>query len=371
GGRAAYQQGWSLWTLPVESEIAIETRRDHIDVAVHRQVQRRRFFTVTDAAVEEQSLGTYTRHQLVGWRDRLRFEVGLRGDVFFFDSRDRLRAQASDPDFQAVANHGNRVESIVSPKANLVLTPLADTDVYFNFGTGFHSNDARSAVRQGDGLVRAIGYEAGARTRQLERLDLAAALWLLDLESELTFCGDCGDIEGELDGAGNFVPGPKSRRWGVDFEARYRILDWLHADFDLSFTQAKFRQGGGEVPLAPRLLINGGLTAELGNGFSAALRARSVGDRPANEDDTLTAQGYSVFDLLAQYRWRNLEAHLGLFNFTDANWREAQFGDTSCTRDELGADPRCSAEGGGDGIEDIHFTPGNPIGARGGVTVYF
>jgi hypothetical protein len=36
--------------------------------------------------------------------------------------------------------------SIVSPKASAILTPIEDTPFYFNFGTGFHSNDAREAI---------------------------------------------------------------------------------------------------------------------------------------------------------------------------------------------------------------------------------
>jgi hypothetical protein len=41
-----------------------------------------------------------------------------------------------------------------------------------------------------DGLVQALGYELGGRATPLEHLDLAAAIWLLDLDSELTFSGD-------------------------------------------------------------------------------------------------------------------------------------------------------------------------------------
>jgi hypothetical protein len=43
----------------------------------------------------------------------------------------------------------------------------------------------------------------------------------------------------------------------------------------------------------------------------------------------------------------------------------------SCVRREVGVDPRCPAAGGGEGIEDINFTPGNPIGLRGGLTIFF
>jgi len=89
-----------------------------------------------------------------------------------------------------------------------------------NFGSGFHSNDARSVLRTGrDGLVRALGPEVGVRTRQFDRLDIASALWILDLDSELTFSGDGGDVDADFVD-GTFVAGPATRRWGVDFEAR-------------------------------------------------------------------------------------------------------------------------------------------------------
>jgi outer membrane receptor protein involved in Fe transport len=372
GGRASYTRSWALTDFPIQSRVAIETRRDEIDVALHRQVRRQRFYTINRVHAGEQSLAAFTDHQ-VFFTDRIRFEAGLRGDVYFFDARDRLPAQGTDPNFEPVRIDGNEVDSIVSPKANLIVTPVNNTDVYLNFGTGFHSNDARSVIRTGaDGLVRALGYELGVRTRQLDRLDAAAAIWLLDSDGELVFSGDGGDVDAEVDPvSGSFIPGPASRRWGIDFETRYRFTDWLFADYDLSYADPRFRPSGGAVPLAPTLLMNGGLTLQLDNGFSAALRLRYVGDRPANEDRSLTARGYTLLDLLAAYRWRNVEATIAFLNVTATDWREAQFADSTCVLGEEGIDPRCPPQGNGEGVEDIHFTPGNPFGVRGGLTVYF
>jgi hypothetical protein len=279
---------------------------------------------------------------------------------------------------------------MVSPKVNLVLSPLADTDIYANFGTGFHSNDARNVLlakanpQQAGGtaseLAQSLGYELGARTRHFDRLDLAAALWLLDLQSELVFSGDAG--RQEIGAGGTFQPAGATRRWGVDFEARYQFTNWLFLDYDLSWADPRFRTGdvpGGAIPLAPTLLMNGGVTADLGNGFSAALRLRYLGDRPANEDRTLTARGYTLLDLLGRYRWRNVEAQVSLLNLTNADWRDAQFDDQSCVQGELGAAPGCTRvsplkQGGTSsnaGVEDIHYTPGSPFWVRGGLTVYF
>jgi hypothetical protein len=390
GARANYTRYWSIFDRPVQSQAAVETRNDDIDVALHRQVQRQRFYTINQLRVQERSFGAYMQHQIF-FADWIRLEAGLRGDVFFFDGSNRVPGdQPSDPNFTAVPIQGNANDSIVSPKADLVITPLADTDIYLNFGTGFHSNDARNVLsakvqpQQAGGaasaLAQSLGYELGARTRQFDRLDLAAALWLLDLQSELVFSGDAG--RQEIGAGGTFQPAGATRRWGVDFEARYQFTAWLFSDYDLSWADPRFRGGdfpGGAIPLAPTLLMNGGLTADLGNGFSAALRVRYQGDRPASEDRTLTAQGYALLDLLGRYRWRNVEGQLSLLNLTNTDWRDAQFDDQSCARGELGAAPECarvsplkqSGSSSNGGVEDIHFTPGNPFWVRGGVTMYF
>lgn len=370
GGRLAYDRSWSVSGIPLGTTMAVETRRDDIDVALHRQIRRHRFYTINQLNVEEQSVAGYL-HQEVYLTDWARLEAGLRGDVYFFNGNNRLPEQSEDHDFESVAISGNEVSSIVSPKANLIVTPIENTDVYLNFGSGFHSNDARSVLRTGqDGLVRALGTEIGSRTRQFDRLDLAASLWLLDLDSELTFSGDGGDVDADFVG-GVFVPGPATRRWGVDFETRYRVADWLFADYDLSWADPRVRSTGEAVPLAPTLLMNGGLTAAFQNGFSSSVRFRFLDDRPANENRSLTARGYALFDLLARYRWRNVEVSLALLNLADRDWREAQFANPSCVRGEVGSDAACSTGGGGDGVEDIHFTPGNPFAARGGLTLFF
>jgi outer membrane receptor protein involved in Fe transport len=388
GGRIRYRRFWDLLGLPGESRLAVETRNDDVNLALHRQVRRNRFFSVNALAVSERSVGAYLTHEVL-LADRVRLEVGLRGDVFFVDARNRLARQRSDVNFDPVRIAGGTSDSILSPKAALVVTPIENTDVYLDFGEGFHSNDARDALtslRSGRSslLTKALGYELGARTHPLDRLDLAAALWLLDLDSELVFSGDAGNQETGSNG-GNLVPSPPSRRWGVDFEGRYQVTRWLSADYDLAWADAYFTGSapdrsiveGDAVPLAPTLLMNGGLTAALPSGFSVALRTRFLDDRPAIEDRSLVARGYTLLDLIARYRWRSVEASLALLNLTDAAWREAQFADNSCVRRELGRVPGCDPRPGkqtAHAVEppsDIHFTPGNPFGVRAGVKVLF
>lgn len=379
GGRIRYTHFSEIVGLPLQSQVGIETRNDVANVALYRQVHRKRFFAINDIHLVEDSIAGYTQQQIF-LSDWIRLEVGVRGDFYLFHLSNRLPDQGPDPNFTPVLIHGDTTDSIVSPKANLILTPIASTDVYFNFGTGFHSNDARNAVLADQAkssitpLVRAIGWEVGARTRQFDRLDVATSFWFLDLDSELTFSGDAGNQE--TGAGGSFQPSGRTRRYGVDFEARYQFTRWLYGDYDLSWAHARFRNGDA-VALAPSLLMNGGLSAEFENGLAVALRLRYVDDRPAIEDRSLTARGYLLLDLIGRYRWKSIELDLALKNLTDRDYREAQFADNSCVLREVGTATGCSARPGQqtehaeDPAGDIHFTPGNPLGAYGGVKVFF
>jgi hypothetical protein len=364
GGRLRYSRLWTLGSIPTQSTIGFETRNDDADVGLFRQEKRQRFATTTKVNVEERSFSGYLQQEFF-LREWIRFQAGLRGDFFLFDVSNRLPANATE----AVPIRGNTTDGIVSPKANLIVTPFYDsktlwrnTEFFLNFGMGFHSNDARDAVQAGGTpLARSTGGELGVRTNLWNRLDLAAALWILDLDSELVFVGDEGTTE----------PSGPTRRWGIDFETRYQLFSWLFADFDLTYSDPRFRVTGEAIPLAPTLLLQGGLTAYLTDGLSGAIRLRYLDDRPANEDRSLTARGYTILDFILRYRWHNVEASIQILNFSNHDWRETQFATDSCLRQEVGVDPRCPASGGGDGIPDMNFVPGYPINLRGGITVFF
>ena len=381
GGFVQYNRFYSIgnvpWLgdVPTQSTFNLSTRGDSIELGLWHQYRRNPFYATNKVAVWEQSVSGFWGQQFF-LNDWSRLEGGVRGDVFFFDVANRLPIEGTDPNFVEVPISGNAVKGLPSPKVNLVLGPWYDTEYYLNFGYGFHSNDARDVVLTGtSGLAQGYGAEVGARTRQFGRLDVASALWFLHLDSELVFDGDVGTD----------VPSGATRRWGIDFETRYQITDWLFADYDLNFANPTFTNGEA-VPLAPTLFMNGGLTADFRNGFAAALRLRYLGDRPANPERTLTAQGWTLLDLLLRYRWRFLEASVALTNITNTAWREAQFEESTCVNQLLNFDFRqpyrnhqpCPASGFrpaqdfvATGIDGISFTPGNPIGVRAGLQVSF
>ena len=382
GGRAHYHRLWTLGTMPLESTVGFETRNDNADVGLFRQQRRQRFFTTQKAEVWENAFSGYTQHELFV-REWLRFIVGLRGDVFVFDVDDRSPHEVTDaPRLQGKKSkrvlqqatdaghvYSSTTDGIVSPKASLIVSPFTNpaslwhqTDLFLNFGMGYHSNDARDAVQPGgSGLARSTGGEIGTRTRLYNRIELASSLWWLDLGSELVFVGDEGTTEQR---------GP-TRRWGVDFEVRAEVLPWLLLDYDLTYSDPRFRVTGEAIPLAPTLLMNGGLTAYPIENFSAALRVRFLDDRAANEDRSVIARGYTLIDLLVRYRWRNIEVSFDVLNLADTDWRETQFATDSCLRREVGRDRRCPRDGGGSGIADTNIVSGYGINVRSGLTVFF
>ncbi len=187
GGRVRYARIWSLGSLLTQSTIGVETRNDEANVGLFHQQRRRRFATTTKVHVSEHSLGGYWQQEffLTAWA---RLQLGLRGDEFFFDVGNRLPATATD----AMRIRGVTNDGLVNPKANLILSPFRkvaslwrNTEFFLNFGMGYHSNDARDAVQAGGKpLARSTGGEIGARTNLWDRLDLAAALWILDLNGK-------------------------------------------------------------------------------------------------------------------------------------------------------------------------------------------
>jgi outer membrane receptor protein involved in Fe transport len=185
----------------------------------------------------------------------------------------------------------------------------------------------------------------------------SAALWQLELEDELVYVGDDGTTEDK---------GP-SRRRGVDLSARYQIVEWLFADADVNLSQNVFvnKFFGDElieenlVPLAPTLTSTGGITALHPNGWEGSLRYRYIKDRPANESNTVTAEGYSVIDLGMGYHTPFWRVGLNIENLLNTEWNEAQFDTESRLFDEPAP------------VDELHFTPGTPLAVRLSASYYF
>ena len=164
-GAGVTQRFLSRWFgRDTESVAGIQGRLDDIPtVGLYHTRATERLETIREDDVNQRSGAAFFQTS-VQWADKVRTVAGLRGDIYGFDVR------SNDP-----ANTGRRTASLASPKLGLVLGPWSNTEVYANWGLGFHSNDARGAVqtrdpRTGepvervDPIVRAKGAELGLRT---------------------------------------------------------------------------------------------------------------------------------------------------------------------------------------------------------------
>ena len=368
GLNATYRHRLDLGGIRTVTTLGAQARLDSTTVGLWHVKQRVRLPTcapVGTAALNPCGLDDVVQSDLAAFLQEdvrftpwLRVLLGLRGDLFEWNVTNL------DPAPSDLPNQGTAVvqRGIVNPKLQTVITPATGWDLYLDAGGGFHSNDARAVVAQ-DGvgaLPRAWGAEVGTRLSLLDRrLDLAAAFWFIHLQSELVFVPDEGTTEAS----------DPTDRYGVDLEVRFRILPWMWADADLTLAHAAYTkdQGNGSaVALAPTFTGQAGLSVLHPAGWRGRIGVRWVGSRPATQDPNgLQAQGYFLVDLTVAYRWRFLEVGLVVENVLDTSWREAQFANVSYV---AGRDDPSLA---GKGVEDIHFTPGNPINVRGTVAIYF
>ena len=398
GANLSYHHHARWRGLRLRTTVGAQLRYDgiHLDLwdatsyngAFRQRLQRHadlsRFHFGNDDGVDQLNVSGYAEEDVL-FNRFVRAIVGLRADYFGFTVDDVTNPPAS----------GVKQKTILSPKATVVMTPAKPLDLYLNFGMGFHSNDARIAVQEGrvttDGQVvnvipRIYAGEIGARLTLWNRLSVATAVWASYLENETVFSGD--------DGA--FEPSNPTRRIGVDLEVRAQPLPWLYLDFDLAHADAQAvgdKGNGGAIALAPRLYMTGGATVrkQFGvHGLRGGLRLRYLGDRPAFDERSaeyqalihsspqrVTAPGWFVVDLYGAYRWKWLEVGFAIQNLLDATWREAQFGNHSCTRDEtlnpLNANYAVCGTTVADrtGVADVHFTPGVPFNLQLSVKAYF
>ncbi|MFK7908898.1 MAG: TonB-dependent receptor, partial [Chitinophagales bacterium] len=277
--------------------------------------------------------------------EKLNINTGLRYDQFQFEYVDFL---------QTNYERQSQSKGILAPKVSLSYDFNQNLQVYGKAGIGFHSNDARVVVAQ-DGteiLPKALGADLGMLWKPTKNLLVNMGVWRLDLEQEFVYVGDAGVVE----------PSGATERYGLDFSLRYQFNDWLYLDTDVNLTEAKSvgePEGANYIPLAPLFTSIGGLTVQHPSGFNGSLRYRYMGDRPANEDYSVTAEGYMILDAVVKYTHSRFEVGISVENLLDVEWNETQFDTESRLVNET------------EPVSEIHFTPGTPFFAKVGIGVFF
>lgn len=331
----------------VKNTIGLQARNDAIhNVGLYHTVKRERIGTTRQDEVTQRSVSPYFQNE-TAWMEKVRTLIGLRGEFYHFDVNSDLEE-----------NSGTRDASMASPKFSLLLGPFERTELFFNFGYGFHSNDARGStikVDPGSGeaaervtpLVRATGSEVAIRTGRWERLDASAALWNLDLESELLFVGDAGTTEA----------GRPSRRTGLEVNGTYDFGANLRADASFAYSRARFRdedEAGDRIPGAVEGVIGAGLSYSDPRGPFGSLRARYFGPRPLIEDNSVRSESSTLVSAEAGYRVAGrFVAQLEVLNLLGSKSSDIDYFYDS----RLAGEPD-------EGVSDIHTHPVEPRALR-------
>ena len=349
GGDVGYKHRAEVFGMPSIGTIGFQTRVDDIRARLGTQVTRNALGTTTDSDILEASYGPYVKAEVqpLSW---MRLTGGLRSEVFTFDVRNRCPDCAEQPS-------GRTTSSIVLPKANLILGPWFRTEFFANYGEGYHSNDARSAVAPGSSpLARARTYEVGFRSKPWgpDGIELIATVWAVDLKSELVFVGDEGATESR--GA--------TRRRGIEGAMRGQVWGPIYINGSVTWSKAEFNNGGA-IPLAPEVTAYGAVLVHWPEGLRSQIQATYLGVRPLVEDRSAKAPSWVHIDLSERYMLPvklphgKLEAFLFIQNLLDTKWEQATFYFESRLRNEAA------------GVNDIHFVPGNPRFFMGGLAWYF
>ena len=349
GGDTGWRQSFDLFGIPSAVTAGVQARVDNAHVRLGTQFKRSPLGTTTDTDILEASYAPFlkTEFQPTQW---IRLSGGVRSEIFTFDVRNRCPACAEQPT-------GRASSGVVLPKANLILGPWFRTELFANYGEGYHSNDARSAVVPGSSpLARAKTYEVGARSNPWgpDGLELIATLWAIDLQSELVFVGDDGTTD---------IRGPTRRR-GVEVAARGQVFGPIDVNGSFTWAKAEFRNGDA-IPNAPELTAYGAVILRYPEGLTTQLQATYFGVRPLVEDRSFKSPSWVDVDLSSRYKipvklsHGRLEAFFFIQNLLNTHWEQATFAFQSRLRNEPA------------GVTDLHFVPGNPRFVMGGVAWYF
>ena len=340
------QRYWQLpTTIPMDVTIGLQSRYDDVDpVGLYLTQARERWSTVREDRVKESSAGLYLS-STQQWRPWLRSQLGARVDAYQFDV-------SSDLD----ANSGRDHASVVSPKLALIFGPWAHTQLYLNYGQGFHSNDARGVTTtvdpidpgqvqdQVDALVEARGSEIGISSGVIPKLTLAASLWQLDFDSELIYVGDAGTNE----------PSGSSRRRGFELTAFYALFPWLQLDADYAYAHARLKsEDGNRIPNSVGSVYGLGLTVPETRGWSGGLRLRHLGPAPLVEDNSARSAASTVVNAQVGYRLlQRYTASVQLLNLFDSHDHDISYYYES----QLAGEPEA--------VADYHFHPVEPRSLR-------
>lgn len=339
--------------LALENTVGFQFQNDVIDNGLLKTKQRQKLSTTRRDHILQNSIALYYQNS-VQWLEKFRTVAGVRSDLYWFDVNSNL-----------AANSGTVHDSMTNPKLSLIFGPWFQTEYYFNYGSSFHSNDARGTTTTIDPktgtpidkvspLVRSTGLEAGFRTAILPGLQAALTFFRLDIDSELLFVGDAGTT---------FATRPSTRE-GFEISTFYKPMDWLTVDLDYALTKARFSDSdpaGNYIPQAVQGVGKAAIAFNHLGPFFGSLQFRYFGKRPLIEDNSVRSKSTITLNGQVGYKiGKKVQIMLQAFNLLNSHDHAIDYFYTSRLPGE-------STQG----IDDRHFHPIETRSLRASIVANF
>jgi hypothetical protein len=358
GAKLTYRRLDHFGSKHAETAFGVDYRGDSVGgpLALYRTRDTVRLETTRADDVNQQSVGVFADSQ-IDLSPTVRTTFGLRGDVYHWS------VASNNP-----LNSGDDTAGILSPKISAAFGPWHGTELYANWGLGFHSNSGLGIVVNVDPIsgapvtasppfARSHGAEVGVRTVALRGVQTTATLWYLGFGSELIYVGDSGSTE----------EGPASRRFGVEITNYLYPHEWVAMDLDISFSRARFVDvppGEDYVPGALNRVIAGGIAVnpppDVVSGPFGGIRLRHFGPRPLVDDNSVQSKSTSIVNGEVGYQFSpRLRLTAEVYNMFDAEVSDIDYYFASRLQGEPAP------------VEDIHFHSAIPRSARFTLKVSF
>ena len=358
GAKLTHRKMLKIGGKPTENAFGADIRNDAVGgpLGLYHTRETIRLSTSRADDVNQVSTSVFGQSE-VEWSRKVRTTLGLRGDVYHWN------VVSDNP-----LNSGQRTAAIASPKISAAFGPWKSTEMYANWGLGFHSNSGLGVNLKVDPFTgepaersrpfaRAQGAEVGVRTVAIRGLQTTATVWYLGFDSELFYVGDSGST----------VAGPASSRRGLELTNFAYPNKWTTIDVDLSFSRARYVDvpvGEDFIPGALNRVISAGIAvnppAGVSKGAFGSVRLRHFGPRSLIEDDSVRSKSTSILNTELGYKFSDrIRLNLTGFNVLNSKVSDIDYFFESRLRDEPAP------------VQDIHFHAAIPRSFRMALQVSF
>ena len=328
-----------------ELNLGLDLRIDDIDHAdLYGTTSRIRHKSIRQDSIDWLSVGTFAELK-IHLTEKLRGHIGIRQDFYDFDVDASLQE-----------NSGSDSETHWIPSLGAAYAVTDTTEVYVNWGKGFHSNDVRGKTIRVDPItllpvdtvdlfVDQEGAEIGIRTEPWSDLHISMTYFWLESDSELLFVGDTGSTE----------PSDGSKRSGFETNIFWNLSDFWTIDLLASIVDSEFKNVESHlnaIPNAHGRVIGAGITYVNLDNWTASLRISHFGDAALTEDNSPPHESTTLFNLGISYDFGSVETGVELINLFDAQDIDIAYWYASRLPDET------------EPVEDIHFHPTDPFSVR-------